>query len=162
MAVDMFIKIQDIDGESLDDKHKNWIDVLSWSWGMENPGRAAGDGGRGGGGRVNIQDVSFSHPLDKSSPDLMLYCCTGKHIEEATLTLRKAGGEQREDYYIITMEKVLVTSVSVGGVAGEEEPKENVTLNFAKVKVKYVEQDAKGGSGGIHEFGWDLAKNRPF
>ncbi len=162
MAVDMFIKIKDIDGESKDDKHKDWIDVLSWSWGMDNPGRAAAGGGRGGGGRVNIQDLSFSHPLDKASPSLMLHCATGEHIKDATLTVRKAGGDaQQQDYYIITMERIKVTSVSLGSSSGDEDPVEDVTLNFSEVKVKYIEQDARGGTKGIHEFGWNVATNKP-
>ena len=87
MAMDMFIKIGELKGESKDSVHKEEIDVLAWSWGLSNSGSAQQGGGLGA-GKVNVQDISFTKYIDKSSPDLYLACCNGKHIKEAKLTVR--------------------------------------------------------------------------
>lgn len=157
MAVDMFIKIEKINGESQDKTHKGETDVLAWSWGMSQSG-SFHVGGGGGAGKVNVQDLSFTKWIDKGSTDLMLACCKGTHIPKATLVVRKAGDKPLE-YLTITMEKVMVTSVSTGGSGGEDRLTENVTLNFEKVKVKYVEQKPDGGEGAKPEMGWDIAAN---
>src|ERR671912_1793941 len=138
MAVDMFAKIGALEAESTDDKFKGWIDVLAWSWGMSNSGSAHHGGGQGA-GKVNVQDLSFTKWIDKSSPDLMLACCNGKHFPEAKLVVRKAG-EKPLEYLTITMSDLIVTSVSTGGSGGEDRLTENVTINFAKVTVDYKEQ----------------------
>src|SRR4051812_15713662 len=145
MAVDMFIKIGDLKGESRDKVHKEQIDVLAWSWGMSNSGSAHMGGGAGA-GKANVQDVSFTKYIDKASPPLMLACCNGKHFSEATLYVRKAG-EKPLEYLTLTLTEVMVTAVSTGGSGGEDRLTENVTLNFAKVKVNYVEQKPDGGAG---------------
>ena len=79
MAVDIFIKIGDLKGESVDTKHKGEIDVLAWSWGMTQSGTTH-TGSGGGAGKVNVQDLSFTKYVDKSTPNLMQYCCNGKHF----------------------------------------------------------------------------------
>ena len=157
MAMDMFIKIDSLKGESKDKTHGGEIDVLAWSWGMSNSGSAHVGGGAGA-GKVNVQDLSFTKYLDKSSPDLMLSACNGKHWDEAVLVVRKAG-ETPLEYLKITMTECLVTSVSGGGSGGEDRLTENVTLNFAKVKVEYVEQVAKGGKGATPSMGWSIVEN---
>ena len=157
MAVDMFIKVGDLKGESKDKAHAGEIDVLAWSWGASNSGNAHMGGGQGA-GKVNVQDLSFTKYIDKSTPDLMLFCCNGKHIPEAKLTVRKAG-ETPLEYLTITMNDLIVTSVSTGGSGGEDRLTENVTLNFAKVKVNYVEQTEKGAAGAKPQMGWDIAAN---
>ncbi len=158
MAVDMFIKIEPgISGESQDKTHKGEIDVLAWSWGMANSGSAHVGGGAGA-GKVNVQDLSFTKYVDKSSPDLMLACCNGKHFDKATLVVRKAG-EQPLEYIKIEMDEILISSVSTGGSGGEDRLTENVTLNFAKVKVNYEEQTPKGTGGAKPKMGWDIAAN---
>jgi type VI secretion system secreted protein Hcp len=157
MAVDMFIKIGDIKGESSDGKHKEEIGVLAWSWGMSQAASAQLGSG-GGSGKVNVQDLSFTKYVDKSSPELMQHCCNGKHIKEAKLTVRKAG-ENPLEYLIVTLEDVIVASVSTGGSGGEDRLTENVTLDFGRVQVKYTEQNAQGGAGGNFQMGWDVQKN---
>jgi type VI secretion system secreted protein Hcp len=158
MAVDMFMKFDGIDGESKDDKHKGEHDVLAWSWGMSQSG-SAHIGGGGGSGKVDMQDLSFTKYIDKGSPDLMLNCCQGKHIDKATLTVRKAGGDPLE-YLKIAMEEVIITSVSTGGSGGEDRLTENITLDFAKVKVDYKEQTEKGTVGATPKMGWDIQANK--
>jgi len=158
MAVDMFMKVGDLKGESKDQTHKGEIDVLAWSWGMSNSG-SSHTGGGAGAGKTNVQDLSFTKYIDLSSPDLMLACCNGKHFTEATLTVRKAG-ETPLEYLKIKLTQVLVTSVSTGGSGGEDRLTENVTLNFAKVNLDYIEQTEKGVAGGKPKMGWDIAANK--
>jgi len=157
MAVDMFIKIKGVDGESKDHKHGKEIDVLSWSWGMSNSGSAHVGGGAGA-GKVNVQDLSFSKWVDSASPKLMLACCNGKHFDEALLTVRKAG-EKPVEYIKIKLTEVLITSISTGGSGGEDRLTENVTLNFAKVNLDYTPQDDKGAPGTAIPMSWDISAN---
>jgi type VI secretion system secreted protein Hcp len=157
MSVDMFLKIDDIEGESVDDVHADEIDVLSWSWGMSQPGTTHSGPG-GGAGKVNVQDLSFVHYVDKSSAPLMKMCCNGKHFEEATLVVRKAG-EMPLEYMIITMKSGLISSVSTGGSGGEDRITENVTLNFSEFKTEYVPQMADGSGDASVIVGWNIANN---
>ena len=157
MAVDMFMKIGDVKGESKDDKHKDEIDVLAWSWGMSQSGTThLGTGG--GAGKVSVQDLSFTKYIDKSSMNLMTSCCNGKHYPEAKLTVRKAG-ETPLEYLTITMKDCLITAVSTGGSGGEDRLTENVTINFAQFVAEYKPQKADGsGDAGVFSK-WDIAKN---
>ena len=95
MAVDMFIKIAPLKGEAQDKAHKDEIDVLTWNWGMSNSGSAHAGGGSGT-GKVSVNDLTFTKYIDKSSSDLMLACCNGKHFDNAVLTVRKAGEQPLE------------------------------------------------------------------
>jgi type VI secretion system secreted protein Hcp len=155
--MDMFIKIPPLKGESVDKTHAGEIDVLAWSWGMSNSGSAHVGGGAGA-GKVNVQDLSFTKYLDKSSPDLMLAACNGKHFDGAVLVVRKAG-EKPLEYLKITLTEVLVTSISTGGSGGEDRLTENVTLNFAKVQVDYIEQKKDGSAGDKPSMVWNIATN---
>ena len=156
-AVDMFIKIGDIKGESQDQSHGEEIDVLAWSWGMSND-RTTYAGGGGGAGKVSMQDLTCTKYLDKSTPKLLESGATGGHIPEAVLTVRKAGADPIE-YLMIRMENVLGTAVSTGGSGGEDRLTENVTLNFSKVHVTYVPQDPTGGPEPPVEMSWDIVAN---
>jgi len=152
MASDIFAKIGDIKGESLDDKHKDEIEVLSYSWGVSNAGSMA-QGSGGGEGKASFHDLSFTHSIDKSSPVLMQACATGTHYKDATIVHRKAGKGQHE-YLVVKMNDVIVTSVTHGG-SGDGHS-ENVSLAFAKVNVEYKPQKADGSlDAGVH-FKYDL------
>jgi type VI secretion system secreted protein Hcp len=157
MAVDMFLKLDGIKGESVDKGHKDEIAILAWSWGVSNSGSAHLGGGAGS-GKVNVQDLSLTKYIDVSTPDLMLSSCNGKHIAKAQLTVRKAG-ENALEYLIIKLEDILIASVSTGGSGGEDRLTENVTLNFAKVDMEYTAQDAKGAAGAKPKMGWDIPAN---
>jgi type VI secretion system secreted protein Hcp len=157
MAVDMFIKIGDLKGESRDKTHKDEIDVLAWSWGVSNSGSAHMGGGAGA-GKVNVQDLSFTKYIDKSSCSLLLASCKGTHYPTAKLTVRKAGGKPLE-YLTVTMTEVLISAVSTGGSGGEDRLTENVTLNFAKVKVDYIEQKPDGTEGDKPTMTYNIAEN---
>ena len=129
MAVDMFLKLDGIKGESKDHKHKDEIHIESFSWGMNQTG-AHGVGGGGGAGKVQVHDISITKFVDKSSAALMLHCCTGKHIPGGLVTVRKAGDKPLE-YLKITLKDILVSSVQEAG-HGSDLLKENLTLNFAE------------------------------
>ena len=144
--------------KSKDKAHTKEIDILSWSWGMSNSGSAHVGGGAGS-GKVSVQDLSVTKYLDSSSAKIMLSCCDGTHFETARLTVRKAGGEKPVEYVTIKLQEVLITSVATGGDGGDDRLTENVTLNFAKVKVEYLPQEAKGGKGNMIPFSWDIAAN---
>lgn len=157
MAVDMFIKIGDIKGESKDKKHGKEIDVLAWSWGVSNSGNAQVGGGAGA-GKVNVQDLSFTCYIEKSTCPLLLAASNGKHYPQALLTVRKAG-EHPVEYIKIKMEEVLITSVSLGGSGGEDRLTKNVSLNFAKVSVDYTPQKDDGSADTTIPYSWDIAAN---
>jgi len=157
MAVDLFLEVDGIKGESTDEKHKGSITVLAWSWGLSNSGTFH-TGSGGGSGKANFQDISVTKYVDLASADLAYSCASGKHIPKVKLTVRKAG-ESPLEYLTYQMEDILVTSISTGGSGGEDRFTENVTLNFAKVKMEYWTQNAKGGKGENKNFGWDISKN---
>jgi len=158
MAVDMFLKIDGIKGESHDEAHKDEIDILSWSWGATQSG-SAHTGGGGGAGKVNVQDVSFTKYVDKASPMLMKACCNGQHIKEVFLVVRKAG-EKPLEYYKLKASDCLVSSVSTGGAGGQDRLTENISLNFAKFQITYTAQDAKGAAAGEVPYGYDIKLNK--
>jgi type VI secretion system secreted protein Hcp len=157
MAMDMFMDIPPIKGEAKDKTHKGKIDVLAWSWGMSNSGSAHVGGGAGA-GKVNVQDLSFTKYIDAASCDLQKFCCNGKHLDKATLIVRKAG-ENPLEYIVIEMTEVLISSVSTGGSGGEDRLTENVSLNFAKVKVQYKSQSKQGTADKSPEYTWNIAEN---
>ena len=157
--VDYFLKIEGVDAESTDDKHKGTIELESWSWGETQSG-TAGRGGGGGAGKVQPQDFHFVKKLDKASSRLFIACATGEHFKSAILTARKAGGGQQE-YLKITLEDVLVSSYQVGGAAHSDVvPTDQVSLNFAKLEISYKEQKADGSLGGEAKQKYDFAANK--
>lgn len=158
MAIDTFAKIGDIKGESMVKGFEDQIQLLAWSWGMSQAGTTH-HGSGGGAGKVNVNDLSFTHYVDTATPKFMEACCKGKHYPEATITMRKAGGDPLP-FMTIKLTDCIVTSVSDGGSAGEEQLTENVTLNFAAFEVEYQAQDNKGAKkGGAVAIKYDIAKN---
>lgn len=155
MAVDVYLELKGIKGESQDKTHKDKIDVLAWSWGCSNSGTTHMGSGSGA-GRANFQDISVTKWIDKSSPVLFQHAATGKHITEGKLICRKAGGKQME-YFTIDIKDIIVTSVSTGGSGGEDRFTENVTLNFGSFHMKYIEQKPDGAEGAKPEMKYDIA-----
>jgi type VI secretion system secreted protein Hcp len=160
-AVDYFIKFDGIKGESADAKHKDEIDVESWSWGETRAGGGA-PGGGGGAGKVAMQDFHFVMRLNKASPSLMQACATGKHIKTAILTARKAGKSQM-DYLTFKFHEVLVSSYQTGGAEqADVVPIDQVSFNFAKIEVEYKQQKADGTFVPGGSFKFDLKQNKTF
>lgn len=158
MASDIFAKLGDIKGESQDDKHKDEIEVLSFSWGVSNAGSAARGGGMGT-GKADFQDLIFTKHVDKSSPKLVLNCAKGEHMPTATVVMRKAGGEQKE-YLKITLNDVMISGFQTSGADGGEVLTESITLNFGKISVEYFEQDNKGTMTSAGKATYDLKANK--
>ena len=155
----IFLKLDDVLGESQARGHENEIEILSWAFAMSNSGTAATAGGAGA-GKVTFQDLSLTKLADTATPVLMLSTANGKVYKQAILTLERAG-ERPFVYYRVTMENVIVTSVSTGGSGAESRPTESISLNFAKVKVEYIPMKADGGAGTPVVFTWNLATNTP-
>lgn len=157
MSGDMFLKLEGIDGESVDHAHTDEIDVLSWNWAMSQSG-SFHVGGGGGAGKAAFQDVNVTKWVDKSTATLMLKIATGEHIPSGTLTVRKAGKKPLE-YLVLKMEKIMITSLSTGASGGEDRLTENITLNCASVAVAYTPQKEDGSGDAAVEFGFDISKN---
>jgi type VI secretion system secreted protein Hcp len=159
MAVDMNFKFEPIKGDSVRKGKEGQIDILAWSWGMSQTGTTHISTG-GGAGKVNVQDLSLTKYVDSSTPGLMQACCSGKHFDEAVLTMQKAGGEESVEHMIITMKDVIVSSVSSGSSSGEDQQTENFTINFGSFEVAYQPQDKTGKKkGGAIKTKFDIAKN---
>lgn len=158
MAQDIFLKLTGISGEAQDTSHKNEIEVIRWEWSIRQQSTMhAGSGG--GAGKATVNDLTFDHYTDRSSPNLLKYCLTGKHIDTATLVVRKAGGNPLE-YLRITMGDVIVTQVAPMLTDTMARPRETVSLAFARVQQEYVIQNQKGGSGGTVSASYDIQQNR--
>jgi type VI secretion system secreted protein Hcp len=162
MPFDGFFKFSTIPGESTDDKHKEWIEILSYSWGASQAtGGAASMTGAHTGQRVDISDFAFVHQLDKTSPKLFMACCTGEHIGDATLELCKAGGDKQK-YMSYKFTDVLISGVRPGGSTqgGDALPLEEVSFRFSKVNLEYIPIDKTGKPKGTVPAGWDLSANK--
>ena len=163
MAFDAFLKISTIPGESTDDKHKDWIEVLSYHWGVSQP--ASGSASTGGGRsaeRCNHSDFSVVKALDKSTAKLVLACCKGEHIKEVTLELCRAAGDKQK-YMEYKLSDVIVSGVRPGGSSqgGETLPLEEVSFNYGKIELSYTETDHKTGKPkGDVRANWDLTANK--
>lgn len=156
MASNMSIKIEStegpIEGEYLEKQGE--IEVFGWSWGSTHSGTT--HHGKGGGqGTLSIQDLSFTKPVDKSTPALLRMHVRGTSFKEAKLTIRKAtGGDQSFDYVTITMLEGVVSGMTHGGTFGEEMMTQTITLNFPKFKYEYVAQEVAGTPGASVPMGW--------
>lgn len=156
MGVDYFLKIDGIQGESTDAKHKGEISILSWSWGET---QTAAPGAGEGAGKVSMQDFRFSKAVDKASPNLFLACANTQRIKDAVLSCRKAGASQ--DFLTFTLSDVTVSSYEIVGNSGAVvDPTEQLALHFAKIEFNFVEQKPDGSMGASTKAGWDVKNNK--
>jgi type VI secretion system secreted protein Hcp len=159
MATDFLLEIEGIKGESADSKHKDTIEVDSFSWGISNAGSYASNAG-GGAGKASFQDLHFTAPVGKASANLALSCASGKHIKKAVLYVRKQG-ETQQDYYVVTLEDLLVSSYQSGDAAGGSSiPTDQFGLNYAKIKFEYKPQKADGSLDAPITMTWDLKAHK--
>lgn len=159
-AVDYFLKIAGIDGESTDTAHKGEIDIESWAWGESNSGGSAtGIGAGTGAGKVTTNDFSFVMTLNKASPKLFLACAQGEHIKSAWLTAHRAG-EKQTDYFLKWSFSDLLISSYQTGAAESVNPTDQVTFNFSKIEVEYKEQKPDGTLSPSIKAGWNLKTNK--
>jgi type VI secretion system secreted protein Hcp len=152
-ATDMYFQADGLLGESRNDKYKDAIDVLAWSWGASNSVTATS--GSTSVGKANLQDLSLTKYIDRSSPVILTNLVTGKVIPKAKLTVVKAG-ENPQPYLRLCFTGVRLTSVSTGGSGGEDRLTENVSFAYATVVEAYQQQQADGTLGPAVFGGWDL------
>jgi type VI secretion system secreted protein Hcp len=162
MAFDVFLKINGIPGESTDDSHKDWIEVLSFSHRLSQPASStASSSGGATAERVNHSTFDIAHLYDRASPKLAEACCTGQHIKEVIIELCRAGGNKQK-YAVITLEQVIVSDISLNGSGGNENfPTESISFSYGKIKWVYIQQKREDGQGsGQVASGWDLTTNK--
>jgi type VI secretion system secreted protein Hcp len=161
MAIDVYLQIDGIKGESTDDKHKDWIECTAVNWGVSQPRSAtASTGGGHTAERCEHKEVVFSKLADLASPILLQTCSAGKTIPKAKLEFMRADGQgDRIKYFEIELENVLIGSIMPTVEEGSI-IQERVGLKFSKIKWKYTQQKVSGGAGGNTSGGWDLATNK--
>jgi len=156
-AVDYFLKLDGIQGESRDLKHKDEIQLESFSWGAVNES-AHSAGGGGGAGKVQIEGLHITKRIDKASPLLFLACAAGRHIKSAILTGRKAVKGQQE-FLVVKLNDLLVSSYhTTGGPDGD--PVDQLSFNFAKISFGFHSQRPDGSLAPLVEAGWDVKANK--
>ena len=161
MAVDYFLRIAGVSGESLDAKHKGEIDVESWSWGEANPTPPGGTGSGAGAGKVQMQGFNFTTRVSKASPSLMLACASGQHFKSAVLTARKAGKGQQE-FLTFSLSDVLVSAYQTGGAEGEVAPGDSGLAQLLEDPGEYKQQNPDGSLGASITAGRDVKQNKKF
>lgn len=161
MAIDVYLYIDGIKGESNDDRHKDWIECKSVSFGVEQPKSAtASTGGGHTAERCEHRDIVISKLADLASPILLQTCSAGRTIPKAKFEFMRADAQgERVKYYEIEIENVLIGAVSPSVEEGDILI-EDVAFKFSKIKWKYTQQKITGGAGGNTSGGWDLSANR--
>jgi type VI secretion system secreted protein Hcp len=159
MAVDLFLKLDDIEGESIDAAHGREIELLTWHWALKQRGSAHRGVGAGT-GKVQIADLVFTKYTDRATPNLVKMCCSGRHFRNARLTVRKAGGVPL-DYLVVQLTDGIVSSVHFGEERCDERMIETVTLNFAAFNFDYTLQNADGSRGATVPASWNIVTNSP-
>lgn len=160
MAVDIFLKLSNnIKGESQDEKYQDQIDILGWTWGLTQSGTTHMGSG-GGGGKVNVQDLTVTKYVDLATTEIIKRGCSGEHITDGELIVRKSGGGQPVEYFRLKMQNLMITSwVASGQKDGLDRLTETLTLNFRKFEVTYTPQGADGTPGAEVTASWDIAQN---
>lgn len=161
MAIDVYLQIDGIKGESTDGTHKDWIECKSVQWQVIQPKSAtASTAGGHTAERCEHKDIVVTKLADLASPLLLQNCSSGKTIPKAKLEFMRADGKgDRIKYFEIEMENVLIGGVAPAIVEGDI-LQENLSLKYSKVKWKYTQQKIAGGSGGNTSGGWDLSSNK--
>jgi type VI secretion system secreted protein Hcp len=161
MAIDVYLQIDGIKGESADSAHQGWIELTSAHWGVIQPRSAtASTGGGHTAERCEHRALPVTKLADLASPVLMQHCSMGKTIPKAKLEFMRADGDGKPvKYYQVELENVMIANmeqmVSAGSILDD-----NIGLRFSKIKWTYTHQKIGGGSGGSTAGGWDLAANK--
>jgi type VI secretion system secreted protein Hcp len=158
MAFDTFIQIAGIEGESSDDKHQNWIEIISYGSGLaQSVSSTASSVGGASAERADFHDFTFTKQLDTASPKLAIACADGTHIDTIIVELCRAGTDKVK-FMEYKMTNCLISSIMTSG--GGDFPTEEVAINFGKIEWSYTQQKRKGGgASGNVAAGWDLQKN---
>lgn len=171
MAFDAYIQIEGIPGEALDEKHKDWIEILGFEFqATQATSATASSAGGASSERVALSDFSIRKRVDKASAKLFEACCKGTHIPKIQLNVNRAGGD-KVTYLTYNLEEVVVSLVKAQAgsyLTGENEaigdlPTEEIRFNYARIKTTYTQQSrADGQGGGNVTGGWDRTANKPF
>lgn len=167
MAVDYFLKIDGIEGESKQTKYEKQIELMSLSYDVSTPIQIGIAGGGMSMGKANFGQLHFTKRFDKSSPKIFQASCTGTHIKSAIFTAQKSGGgslaaAQALVYFVLTIEDVVVASFANSGSGGDEGLVESVSFGYSKIKMQYTEQNEKGAAAGTTAMGWDVVASKPY
>ncbi len=159
---DYFIKVDNIEGESTDDKHHGWIEVLRYGIGVKQTiSTTASSAGGASAERADFRDFKFKKLLDKSSPKLALACAAGTHIDKIVVELCRAGTD-KVTFMTYTLTNCLISRIETisGGDTSGNFPAEMVKINYGKIEWAYTKQNRSGGGAdGQVATGWDLQKN---
>lgn len=161
MAIDVYLQIDGIKGESADSTHQGWIELSSAQWGVTQPRSATvSTGGGHTSERCEHQALSLAKLADLASPILMQHCSMGKTIPKAKLDFMRADGDGKPvRYYQVELENVMIASMTQM-VHGGSILHDSIGLRFSKIKWSYTQQKIGGGAGGSTVGGWDLAANK--
>jgi len=163
MGLDAHLNLQKggIEGESKNKGFEKQVQLLSWSWGASNSGSSTIGGGLGS-AKANFQDFHFTMQMSKASPTVLLYCATGHHMPEATLTLRKSGQKSEQQIFLtVLFTDLIIASYQTGGTDDAGLPMEQISLNYSTYKMEFFEQDEKGVTKTAGKSGYDLKLNKP-
>jgi type VI secretion system secreted protein Hcp len=157
MGVDIFLKLDGIQGESMDASHSDEIAILSYTWGQSQPAVAAGGGAAS---RVSMQDFQFTMHVNKASPKLFLACANGARIKTAILTVRRSG-ENPVEFLKWTLTDVTVASYQTAASApSDAPPTDEISLRFTQIATEYTPVKPDGSLGMPIKDGWDSTTNR--
>jgi len=156
MAVDYFLKLDGIAGESQDANHKGEIQIMSWSWGASQVSSVGGTGGSGA-GKVDLADFTIMKTFDKSSVPLFKSICGGAHIKTGTFTAVKSGADGKP-YLKVDFKELFVTGYHTS--ASSEVPSESISFSYNEVKVAYSTQDDKGTITLANQATYNTAQNK--
>ncbi len=159
MALDVFLSIPGIPGESQDAEFPGTIVTPSYQWALQHP-ETVGAGG-GGAGKTVFQPLTIQKNVDKASPLLMHALETGTAIAAMTLLVRKTGGDIAAPmpFLIYEFETVYVSAVQDTGNVGDESPKESITFVFGVSDVRYRATNPDGTLGSVTESDWSVITN---
>ncbi len=161
MSMQIFLKLDEIEGESADAHHKGEIELIGWTWGLAEPaagGSSARASGGASAGKLIVRDIAIEKHTDLASALLMLFAAEGKLIANGVITNRRATGGE---FLILKMTDILVTSVAQATTIEANQVAETITLAFRKVEVEYRPTLTNGTLAPPTVFGWDLGANRP-
>lgn len=156
MAVDYFLKLDGIQGESTDQHHKNEIQVMSFSWGGSNVSSVSGTGGSGA-GKVDLSDFNVMIYFDKATPKFFKSLCAGAHIKTGELTATKAG-EESKPYLKVDFKELFISSLQIS--ASSEIPTVSVSFTYNEIKMEYSEQAETGILTSTGPITYNLKENK--
>ena len=156
MAVDYFLKLDQIQGESADTNHKDEIQIMSWSWGASQVSSVAGTGGSGA-GKVDVSDFAIMTYFDKATPKFFKSICAGTHIPKGTLSAIKAGADGKP-YLKVDFQEMFVTSLQISG--SSEIPTVSISFSYNEIKIDYSTQNEQGNVTSTGPVTWNTKTNK--